>query len=177
MKKLLSLALALLAFAACNDDNDDALRFARENTKIENGQLTGSNMHFLGTSTATAADGTAFTDDKALFEFAGTPRELVLYMQGTRFAAAMPALKMRLYEVPYTGLGNSISFELDEIVPGVYLPNTVGGGYSYQPLPAYTLTEVSGSIDGIECRVAFSCDVPRLGAYRVEYVGKLLENY
>lgn len=176
MKKLLSLALALLVFAACNDD-DNALRFATENTMIENGQLTGTNMHFLGSSTATSADGTAFTDDKAIFEFAGTTRELVLYMQGTRFAAAMPALKMRLYDMPYTGQGNSISFSPDEIIPDVYRPNEVGGGYSYQPHPAYTLTQISGSIDGIECRVAFSCNVPQLGAYRVEYVGKLLENY
>ena len=175
MKKIFLFAFALLACAACSDD--DSLRFAGENTKIENGQLTGSNMHFLGTSTATAAGGTTFTDDEALFEFAGTTQKLVLYMQGTRFAAAMPALRMRLYDVPYTGQGNSVAFSLDEIVPQVYLPNEVGGGYSYQPIASYKLTEVSGSIDGIECRVAFSCDVPRLGAYRVEYVGKLLENY
>lgn len=175
MQKFFLFALALCALSACNGNDSDPVRFAAENTAVVDGSLTGTNLHFLGTSVAAAADGTAYTDNSARFEFAGGSGKLALYMHGTRFAAAMPALRMRLYDVPYTpGEGASLSFALPTIVPDVYLPNAVGGGYSYQPLPAYTLTDVEGSIDGIDCRVAFSCNVPRLGAYRVEYQGKLL---
>lgn len=176
MKKLFLLALAALALAACNDDKDDAPRFAAENTRIENGSLTGTNLHFLGTSTSVSADGDAYVDRSARTEIAGGSDNLAFYMQGMRFAAKMPALKIRLHDVAYTpGEGAALSFELDEIVPDAYLPNKEGGGYSYQPLPSYTLTGVSGSVIGTTCRLSFSCDVPRLGAYRVEYEGKLLE--
>ena len=174
MKKLFLFAFAALALAACND-NDDTLRFAAENTLIENGSLTGTNMHFLGTSTVTSADGDIYVGKEACFEFAGLD-DFTLYMHNTRFAAAMPALKMRLYSHPYTpGEGASLSFALESAVPDVYLPNDVGGGYSYQPMPAYTLTDVEGSIDNTLCRVSFSCNVPRLGSYRVEFEGRLLE--
>lgn len=173
MKKLLLLACAALALAACND-NDDTPRFAAENTFIENGSLTGSNMHFLGTSTVTSADGDVYVDKEARFEFAGL-RDFTLYMHNTRFAAAMPALRMRLYSQPYTpGEGASLSFALESVVPEVALPNAVGGGYSWTPMPAYTLTDVEGSIDNTLCRVSFSCAVPELGSYRVEYEGRLL---
>ena len=48
------------------------------------------------------------------------------------------------------------------------------GQDGYQPLPSYTLTEVEGSIDGVNCRVSFTCNVPRLGTYRMEYEGRLI---
>lgn len=176
MKRLFLLACAALALAACNDDKEDSPRFAAENTKIENGTLTGSNLHFLGTSTSASADGERYVDDNARIEIAGGSDHLAFYMQGMRFAAQMPALKIRLYDVPYTpGEGAALSFDLAEIVPDAYLPNAAGGGYSYRPLPSYTLTGVTASIDGTLCRFGFSCDVPRLGTYRVEYEGRLLE--
>jgi len=175
-KKLLLSAFAILALTACNDDNDDALRFAQQNVKIENGSLTGSNLRFLGAATATSADGEVYTDTQARFEFAGGSGKFALYMHKTRFAAAMPPLEMRISSMPYApGTGASLTFTAPSVVPEVSLPNETGGGYSYRPLPSYTLTEVDGSINGIECRVGFSCNVPKLGAYRVEYEGKLLE--
>ena len=175
MKRFFLLAFAALALTACNDDSDGAPRFAAENTKVEAGSLTGSNMHFLGTATATSADGAAYVDRQAEFEFAGLDN-FTLYMHRTRFAAAMPALEMRLFDQPYIpGTGAAFSFALPSVVPQVNLPNQVGGGYTWTSLKAYTLTEVAGSVEGTVCRVGFTCDVPRLGVYRVEYEGRLLE--
>ena len=173
MKRFFLLAFAALALTACNDDSDGAPRFAAENTRIEDGSLTGSNMHFLGTATATSADGAAYVDRQAEFEFAGLD-DFTLYMHRTRFAAAMPALEMRLFDQPYiSGTGASFSFDLPSVVPEVRLPDA--GGYTWTSLEAYTLTEVAGSVEGTVCRVGFTCDVPRLGTYRVEYEGRLLE--
>ncbi len=156
MKKLLLLACAAFAFAACND-NDDETRFATENTKIVDGSMTGSNMHFLGTSTVVAADGG-------------------VYMHRTRFAATMPPQEMRLHKVSYTpGTGAALSFEAESLVPEMLLPNEAGGGHAWKPMAAYTLTQVEGSIDGVTCRVSFSCNVPRLGIYQVTYEGLLKE--
>lgn len=177
MKKLFLLACAALALAACNDNDNDnnSPRFAEANTKVEEGHLTGSNLHFLGVSMATSADGAVYADDNAHVEFAGLD-DFTLYMHRMRFAAAMPALEMRLYAQPYTpGTGASLSFDLQSVVPEVKMPDETGGGYTWTPLPPYTLTDVEGTIDGVQCRIAFSCDVPRLGSYRVEYTGTLLE--
>ena len=174
IERLFLLACAALVLGAC-DDRDDAIRFAAENTEIEDGHLSGTNIHFLGTATSTSADGAVYVDRQARFEFAGLD-DFTLYMHRTRFAAAMPALEMRLYAQPYIpGTGTSLSFDLERVVPEVRLPNEVGGGYTYKPMEAYALTDVTGSIDGVQCRVSFSCDVPRLGEYRVEYNGKLLK--
>ena len=134
MKKLLLCACAALVLAACND-NDDQPRFAAENTKVENGSLTGSNIHFLGTSTVTSADGDVYVDPQSDFEFAGL-RDFTLYMHRTRFAAAMPAMEMRLYAQPYTpGTGASLSFALPSVVPQVSIPNAVGGGVCLERFP------------------------------------------
>ena len=102
-------------------------------------------------------------------------KSLVIYMHQTRFAAAMPALEMRLYRIPYTmNEAASLSYTADSWVPQVRLPNQEGGGYSYQDMPAYTLTQIKGEINDILCQMSFSCDVPRLGSYRVEYEGRLV---
>ncbi len=163
MKKLFLFVFAAFTLTACNDDDNDAARFAAENTEIEDGHLSGTNIHFLGTATSTSADGTAYVNDDTEFEFAGLD-DFTLYMHRTRFAAAMPALEMRLYAQPYTpGTGTALSFDLTSVVPQLRLPNQVSGGYTWTPMEAYTLTDVKGSIDGTVCRVAFSCDVPRLG--------------
>lgn len=177
MKKFLLLLLTAAVFTACNDNDDDnKIRFAANNDRIENGHLTGTNMIFYGPSVATADAGAAYTDKEARFEFAGGTENFTLYMHQTRFAAGMPALEMRISTMPYTPRqGAALTFATASIIPEVLLPNKEGGGYSYQPMPSYTLTAVEGSINGVECRVSFSCNVPRLGLYRVEYEGKLLE--
>ena len=55
------------------------------------------------------------------------------------------------------------------------MPNAVGGGSSWTPFPSYELTDVTGSIAGVLCRVDFQCDVPNLGSYSVRFEGRLLE--
>lgn len=175
MKKFLFLLLAITAFTACNNDDDD-MRFAANNTALENGSLTGTNLIFYGRAVATAADGSAYTNKAARFEFAGGQNDFALYMHQTRFSTALPALEMRIYTMPYTpGQGAALTFSAESAIPEVLQPNHVGGGSSYQPAPAYTLTHIEGSIDDILCRVSFSCDVPQKGLCRVEYEGKLLK--
>ena len=175
LKKLLMMSLAAFALAACNDEADEGVQYATSNPEIVDGVYSGRNMHFTGTATVTnTADNSTYTDPEAWFEFAGD-KGLVIYMHQTRFAAQMPALEMRIYRIPYTpGEGASLSFTAESTVPQVRLPNTGGDGYSYQDMPSYTLTEVEGSIDEIICRMSFTCDVPRLGTYRMEYEGRLL---
>lgn len=175
LKKLLLLSFAAFALAACNDEADEGIQYATSNPEIVDGVYSGQNMHFYGTAKVTnTTDGSTYTDPEAWFEFAGG-ETLVIYMHQTRFAAAMPALEMRLYRIPYTaGQGASLSYTADSWVPQVRLPNQEGGGYSYQDMPAYTLTQIEGAVSDILCHMTFSCDVPRLGSYRVEYDGRLL---
>lgn len=176
MKKFL-LLLSLAACTACNDDDEDTIRYAASNGAIADGYFTGSGMQFLGTSTAVDKEkGLSFTDEEARFEFAGGSTGLMLYMHKTRFAAAMPALEMRIGMLPYTpGEGASLSYALESVVPEVLLPNSADGGYAYQPLPAYALTDVEGGIDDTLCRLRFACNVPKLGVYEVTYEGRLLD--
>lgn len=176
MKKILFLLFAAAAFAACNDDDGaPKIRYATTNDAIVNGLMQGTNMHFYGTATVTEEQqGGTYTDNEAWFETAGGSDNFYLYMHKTRFAAKMPPLEMRITDILYTGAGNSISFAIESVVPEVSLPNSEGGGYSYRPMPSYTLTEVEGSIDGVDCRVSFTCNVPNLGTYRMEYEGKLI---
>lgn len=176
LKKLLLMSLAALALAACNDEADNGEQYASNNPEIVDGVYSGQNMHFSGTATVTNTDDNSkFSDSQAWFEFAGGGETLVIYMHGTRFAATMPALEMRIYRIPYTGgKGASLSFSSESLIPQVRLPNQVGGGYSYQDMPAYTLTDVKGSIENTLCQLSFTCNVPSLGTYRMEYEGRLL---
>lgn len=78
MKKLLFLLFAAAAFAACNDDDGaPKIRYASTNDGIIDGHLQGINMFFYGSAVATDDAGNAYTDDEALFEFAGgAPRAI-----------------------------------------------------------------------------------------------------
>ena len=172
MKKILFLLFAAAAFAACNDDDGTPkIRYATTNDAIENGHLTGTNMHFYGTSTVTDTNGGTFTDDEAWFEFAGGSGDFALYMHKTRFAANMPGVEMRLYTVPYKPTGDkSLSFAEEELIPEALKENEVGGGSSYQPVARYKITDLEGSIDGVNCHVSFTC----AGIYQVNYEGRLI---
>lgn len=115
MKKLLFLLFAAAAFAACNDDDGaPKIRYASTNDGIVDGHLQGINMFFYGRAVATDDTGSAYTDDEALFEFAGGPsgdsEYFSLYMHKTRFAASMPPFEMKIPHTRYTGKGNSIAF-------------------------------------------------------------------
>lgn len=176
MKRILFLLVAAATFASCDDDDATKIQYASENTAIVNGVFTSENMHFYGTATVTDSEGGTYTNPEAWFEFAGSSETLVLDMHQTRIAAAMPALDMRIHQFTYTpGEGASLTFEVEDIIPQLRLPNQEGSGYSYQPMPSYALSDIEGSIDNTLCRVAFTCTVPRLGTYRVEYEGRLLE--
>ena len=171
MKKILFLLFAAAAFAACNDDGEPKVRYATTNDGIENGYLQGANLHFYGTSTVTDAKGETFTDPEAWFEFAGGPESFSLYMHKTRFAANMPGVEMRLQTVTYTPKGDkSLTFVREEISPSARKENTEGGGSSYQPVERYKITNLTGAIDGVDCRVSFTC----AGVFQVIYEGRLI---
>ncbi len=179
LKKLLLLSFAAFALAACNDEAENDKKYQANNPEFIDGVYSGQPIYFYGTAKVTnTTDGSTYTDPEAWFEFTGdneSNKSLVIYMHQTRFAAAMPALEMRLYRIPYTmNEAASLSYTADSWVPQVRLPNQEGGGYSYQDMPAYTLTQIKGEINDILCQMSFSCDVPRLGSYRVEYEGRLV---
>lgn len=160
-------ALVILATAACNDDNGETTAYPETNPGIENGALTGTNMHFTGTVTSTDEQGNVFTDPEAHFETAGLDY-LVLYMHRTRFVAAMPAMEMRLHELPYTGAGRRIACTQASVVPQLSVKDQ-----GWIPMEAYTLTDVAVEIDNVRCSVRFACDVPKIGRYTVEFAGRL----
>lgn len=171
LKKLLMMGFAAFALAACNDEADEGVQYATSNPEIVDGVYSGQTMHFYGTATVTnTKDNSTYSDPEAWFEIHGD-KGLVIYMHQTRFAPDMPGQEMRIYRIPYTGgEGASLSFSSESLIPQVRLPNQVGGGYSYQDMPAYTLTGVEGSVNDIVCRMAFTC----MGTYRMEYEGRLL---
>ena len=171
LKKLLMMSLAAFALAACNDEADEGVQYATSNPSIVDGVFTSDNMHFYGTAKVTDSEGNVFTDPEAWFEFAGDRETLTIYMHQTRFAAAMPDLEMRLYRIPYTpGEGASLSFSEATFTPEAELPNTEGGGSSYQEVPQFALTNLEGSIEETRLHMAFTC----MGTYRMEYEGRLL---
>ena len=157
MKKILFLLFAAAAFAACNDDDGEPkVRYATTNDGIENGYLQGANLHFY---------------PEAWFEFAGGPESFSLYMHKTRFAANMPGVEMRLQTVTYTPKGDkSLNFVREEIIPSALKENNEGGGSSYQPVERYKITNLTGAIDGVDCRVSFTC----AGVFQVIYEGRLI---
>lgn len=156
LKKLFLTTLAALALAAC--DKDDEIRYLSQNDYLQNGSLTGSNMHFDGTLTFTYPGSDTRTERNRWFEFAGGAGELVLYMHDIRIGSAAPRMQMRLYDLPYTPTGDkSLAFTAAEVVPQVWRNNTVGGGGSYQPDETYRITGLEGSVDGIVCRIRFTC--------------------
>ena len=176
MKKLLFLLFAAAAFAACNDDDGaPKIRYASTNDGIVDGHLQGINMFFYGRAVATDDTGDTYTDDEALFEFAGGPsgdsEYFSLYMHKTRFAANMPGVEMRLQTVTYTPKGDkSLNFVREEIIPSALKENNEGGGSSYQPVERYKITNLTGAIDGVDCRVSFTC----AGVFQVIYEGRLI---
>ena len=133
MKKHLFLLLGLCACSlfgiSCEDDEAPKVHYASSNGSIVDGVFNSDNMHFYGTATVTDENGNSFSDEEAWFEFAGDHETLTIYMHATRFAAAMPALDMRIHRMPYTpGQGASLSFTAASTVPQVRLPNAEGGG-------------------------------------------------
>lgn len=171
LKKLLMMSLAAFALAACNDEADEGVQYATSNPSIVDGVFTSDNMHFYGTAKVTDSEGNVFTDPEAWFEFAGDRETLTIYMHQTRFAAQMRALEMRIYHIPYTpGEGASLSFSEATFTPEAELPNTEGGGSSYQKVPQFALTNLEGSIEETRLHMAFTC----MGTYRMEYEGRLL---
>lgn len=177
LKKLLMMSLAALALAACNDDAEKDKTYQANNPEFVNGVYSGQPMYFYGTATVTnTTDGSTYADPKALFEFTGDKGSLVIYMHQTRFAATMPPFEMRLYGIPYTGgKGASLSYSVESWVPQIRLPDQEAeDGYSYQDMPDYTLTGIEGLIDDTLCQMTFSCNVPRIGSYRVEYEGRFV---
>ena len=41
-------------------------------------------------------------------------------------------------------------------------------------MPSYTLTKVEGSVADVVCRMGFTCAIPNMGTFRMEYEGRLI---
>ena len=62
------------------------------------------------------------------------------------------------------------AFGIEEIIPSALKENNEGGGSSYQPVERYKITNLTGAIDGVDCRVSFTC----AGVFQVIYEGRLI---
>ena len=135
----------------------------RATARLSTGSFTSDNMHFYGTATVTDTNGNSFSDEEAWFEFAGDRSYLVLYMHATRLpqpcrrsTCAYCRCPIRRAGEPRCRLRSVRSFPR-------CASQRRGGGYSYRPLPSYTLTEVEGSIEDVNCRIGFTCAYPQHG--------------
>lgn len=173
LKRLCTLAFALFALGACNDDKEDdglpaGYRYAASNEQVADGVLL-ENLLFFGTSKVTTADGKAasFTDPKALFELAKTEAgQTVLSMHATRFAAAMPAVEMRMPGLSVTGSGKTLSLQAARVVP----QNYVAAADQWVDNPRYVITDLAATMDDTHLTVSFTC----AGTFQVRYSGKLI---
>ncbi len=170
MKKILFLLFAAAAFAACNDDGEPKVRYATTNDGIENGYLQGANLHFYGTSTVTDAKGGTFHRRKPGSNSQAARKVSPLYAQN----ASRPicrAWKCGSKRSPTPRKGDkSLNFVREEIIPSALKENNEGGGSSYQPVERYKITNLTGAIDGVDCRVSFTC----AGVFQVIYEGRLI---
>ncbi len=65
----------------------------------------------------------------------------------------MPGVEMRITELAYTGRDNSISFSTAAAVPEAQITGVEG----WQPFERFTITGLTGSVEGSFCRLAFGC--------------------
>lgn len=176
MKKIFLFALMLAACVAC-DDNDNGSDFEDVNDEIVNGKIVdGDPMEFLGTTTVTNPDETTFVDENARLDIVGdgypTPlapaTTLTVYMHGMRFAAAMPALEMRINTLTYTpGVGPNLTFTTaGPVVPQAYI---AGAGWTDQA--NYPITVLNGAVNNVRCTFEFTC----MGSHRVKFEGQMLD--
>ncbi len=173
-------ACALLFCAACDnhDDHHNGPEFETENDEIVDGRIVDDDaMNFLGISTVVNPDGTTFVDENALFSIVGEgfptkfnpATELTVYMRRVRFAAAMPGIDMRIYNLLYTaGTGPRLTFTS----AGPLVPQASIAGTPWTDYEKYAVTNLDGAIDNVRCSVAFVC----MGAYHVKFEGRLLDD-
>ncbi len=176
MKKIFLFALMLATCVAC-DDNDNGPEFENNNDEIVNGKIVDDDpMEFLGTMTVTNPDGTTFVNETARFDIMGDGRPTLLapattlsiYMRQMRFAAAMPALEMRINTLTYTpGVGPNLTFATaGPVVPQAYI---AGAGWTDQA--NFPITGLNGAINNVRCTLEFTC----MGTHRVKFEGQMID--
>ncbi len=176
MKKFFLFALMLAACVAC-DDNDNGPDYEDRNDEIVNGRIVDDDpMEFLGTMTVTNPDGTTFVNETARFDIVGDGRPtllapattLTVYMRQMRFAAAMPALEMRITTLTYTpGVGPNLTFTTaGPVVPQAYI---AGAGWTDQA--SYPITGLNGAINNVRCTLEFTC----MGTHYVKFEGRMID--
>ncbi len=176
MKKFFLFALALTTCIACDDDHNGP-DFENNNDEIVNGKIVDDDpMEFLGTMTVTNPDGPTFVNENARFDIVGdgypTPlapaTTLTVYMRQMRFAAAMPALEMRINTLTYTpGVGPNLTFTTaGPVVPQAYI-----AGAGWTDFDKYAITNLNGTINNVQCTIEFTC----MGTHRVTFEGRMLD--
>ncbi len=176
MKKIFLFALMLATCVAC-DDNDKGPDYEDRNDEIVNGRIVDDDpMEFLGTMTVTNPDGTTFVNETARFDIVGDgyptllapATTLTVYMHRMSFAAAMPALEMRINTLTYTpGVGPNLTFTTaGPVVPQAYIAGT---GWTDQA--NYPITGLNGAINNVLCTLEFTC----MGTHRVKFEGRMID--
>ncbi len=152
MKLILCAACVALCAAACDKDDD-----------VENNESV--DKCYVGELSVDQNDGTTFKQQNVKVEYEidtdDAPLKMTICMYEVKFAEGMPIkLDMTIPAVDCTVSGGRIDISGDGIVP-----LAMGGEF-----PAYTITDLSGTIENGTMKLSMTC-----GVFPLSYTGVAVE--
>lgn len=122
---------------------------------IQDGRIL-ADIGFTGTSETVTGDATdnPFVDESAKFTLSTTSAgQTTIYMHAVRFASAMPAVEMRIPNVPISGTEKTLQFARASVTPEAF----IAAANDWVPYDRYQITDLSGSLEDADLTFVFTC--------------------